>query len=92
MKWIEEIKLRAAANKEEEAFFRLMDLAADVRETKGVVEVRIYGHITIFGDLVLRLMWDTDYPESQGSRVGISLKEILKSYGLIELSVWIEKG
>jgi hypothetical protein len=43
------------------------------------------------GYFALRLFWNTDTPQTQGSMIGLSLTQALKVFGLVDHSVWIEK-
>jgi hypothetical protein len=44
------------------------------------------------GCFALRLFWDTDDPQPRGSLLGMSLAQSLKTFGLVDHSVWIETG
>jgi len=90
MKWVEHIKLRATISKQE-VLTQLMELEAGVRETPGLVEAVVYCHATIHNDYAFHLLWDTNRPQLQGSRLGVKLGQVLKGFGLVDHSVWIEK-
>ena len=91
MKWVEEIKLRAAVQKENEALNRLTGLDVDIQNTPGLSSIRVLVHATILSDYALRLNWDTPNAHIQGSPLGLRLKERLRPLGLLEHAVWIEQ-
>ena len=91
MKWVEEIKLRAAVQKKAEALHSLTGLGSELRSTPGLTAIRVFVHATICGDYALHLTWDTPDAHNQGSPLGLRLKERLRPLGLLEHAVWIEQ-
>lgn len=87
MKWMELIKVQTAhAN----LVVKLMRIIDDCDQCQGLLEAKVFRHASI-GDCSLCLRWSTDQPEPRGSSVGLSLSNLLKQYGLVDHSVWIEK-
>jgi hypothetical protein len=76
MKWLETIKVQAAAGQESALEHEL--------------EAALYSHASVPGHFAIRLFWDTECPQIRGSIVGLSLAESLKAFGLVDHSVWIE--
>ena len=91
MKWIEFLKVQAAGTQGQRATPELSELIADIREKPGLVEADIYGHATVYGDFAVLLLWNTEQPPQEGSMAGLNLKQILKTYGLVNHTVWIIK-
>jgi len=91
MKWIEIIDLRSAGNarKQLEAHLReLMEQMEDVTEKQ---TVKLYTHIMIETDYSIHLIHNSRKVNNRGSSLGIRLTFALKSYGLVNHTIWIEK-
>jgi len=70
----------------------LVDSAQTIVNEPGLKEAKVYANASFQSDLALNLVWDTSIPQRQGSRVGLSIAQTLGSYGLVEHSIWSEKG
>ena len=93
MKWVETIKVQAAGNRESAIGKELTALAHDIRrspECPGLLEAALCSHVSVPGHLAIRLIWDTECPQTQGSLLGLSLAQSLRDFGLVDHSVWIE--
>jgi hypothetical protein len=90
MAWMEMVRLRAAQGQMESATGLLFTLADDAAAEQGVVHVSVYQSADPCTDLVISLVWDTDTPR-QGSRMGLSISELLRPFGLVEHSMWVER-
>ena len=60
-----------------------------VDQETGVLDAGIYFNPNCANELCLQLLWDTDKPQIRGSRVGLSMSEALKQYGLVNHVIWI---
>ncbi len=87
MKWMEFIKVQTA---QPNIAAKLMNFVAECGKCHGLLETKIFDHATV-NDCSICLRWDTDRPESQGSRVGLSLCNTLRKYGLVDHSIWVER-
>ena len=87
MKTLEIIHLRLAGDHSQ----ILADL---IRKTayaeSGTVEFRIYRHTKFQTDLVVHLHRNVAEGSSQASDVGIRMASLLRGYGMVEHSVWVE--
>ena len=92
MRWMEMIRLRTPQGQEERLTKLLVDSTHDIISEPGLKEARIYTNASFHSDLALNLMWDTETTQRQGSRVGLSIAQTLSTYGLVEHSIWSEKG
>ena len=92
MRWLEFIKVQAAATQGQAAVPKLLDLVSDLKKTPGLVEASVCGHASDYGDFAILLLWDTDQSQRRGSLVGLNLNQVLKKFGLVSHSVWIEKN
>ena len=59
MVWIEEIKLRAAANKERKALHYLIDSARRMKNKNGLTRANVLTHAFLENDFSFQLVWDT---------------------------------
>ena len=92
MRWMEIIRLRTLQGREKKLEKLLADSAHAAIKEPGLEEARVYASASFYSDLALNLLWDTDMIHHQGSRVGLSISQTLASYGLVEHSIWSEKG
>ena len=91
MKWMENIKVRAAVRLEEKAAAEFVSLVKDI-ESPGLDGVRVYLNVAFKGDISVQLHWDSEEPEYQGSFLGLKLEQAMKEFGLVDHSVWMEFG
>jgi hypothetical protein len=93
MRWMEIIKVQSAAGNEQTTEHELVVLAREVQKNpdrQGLREAVVSSHASVPGCFALRLFWDTDTPQTQGSLAGLSIAQSLKAFGLVDHSVWIE--
>ena len=90
MKWLEFVKLQTS-DISGSAMQCIMALPPQVTTTRGLLSAEVYTHAAVTGDIALLLIWDTEYPQYQGSLVGFQLVEELKKFGLVAHAVWICK-
>ena len=94
MKWLEVIKVQTASGLESRTEEELAALAKDVlnnQSSSGLLETVLYSHASIPGCFAMQLIWDTDTPNIQGSLLGLRLTQNMKSFGMVDHSVWIGK-
>ncbi len=53
--------------------------------------VKLYTRMMIDTDVSIHLFHDSSKVNSRGSPLGITLVSVLKSYGLVNHTIWIEK-
>ena len=92
MRWMEMIRLRTPQNDEKWLTELLSDSTKNAVEEIGLLEVKVYRNASFQGDLSVTFLWDTDFLRPQGSRPALSLSQTLKTFGLVEYSVWIESN
>lgn len=94
MKWLETIKVQAASGRELTLENELTALVHDVRkssECPGLREALLCKHVVVPGYFALYLFWETESPQTQGSMLGLQLKQTLKTFGLVDHTVWAEQ-
>ncbi|MFA5182960.1 MAG: hypothetical protein WC405_16705 [Syntrophales bacterium] len=92
MKWIEIIKLRIAESNRYPLPHQLAEIISGVNHEGGLGEIKLYCHAMLDSDLSIHLYWESERPEPQGSAAGLFLIHMLKAFGLISHSVWIEEA
>jgi hypothetical protein len=92
MAWMELIRLRAIQGQIEAANGLLLGLLKDMAAEKDLRSVRLYQSIGLRTDLAMSLLWSGDAPARKGTRAGLSIIELLKPFGLVEHSVWLEQA
>ena len=90
--WMEIIRLRSVPGRIEPATDLLLDLVKDMAAEQGLVRVNLYERAGLRTDLAMSLVWNTSPPSNKGTRTGLSISEMLKTFGLVEHSVWLEGG
>jgi len=93
MRWLETIKVQSAIGKEKTTENELSILVREIRkntERKGLQDASVSSDASVPGCFALRLFWDTESPQHRGSLLGMSLAQSLKTFGLVDHSVWIE--
>jgi hypothetical protein len=86
--WLEVIKLRSPENYER-ILETIRPLLGSVQD-KDLVRIRIYRHIAIETDLSLHLHWESNGPTRKASVLGHQLVQMMKAFGLIDHSLWLE--
>lgn len=91
MKWVEVIKISAAENRREALENQIKPLLEKLNQEENAAAVKLYGNI-LDGDLSVNLFWDNGEVQPWGSKTGLCLAHLLKEFGLISHSVWVEKS
>jgi hypothetical protein len=89
MKWMEVIKLRIAQENPELIEQKIVKIITDVKNGSKN-EIKFYHHAMLDNDVSVFLHWESEKVEPQGSAKGLCLFHVLKEYGLISHSVWVE--
>lgn len=90
MKWREIIRLRLLDHLKQTAVIELLhQIAADASTPD--VTCTLYHHATVETDLSIHLAWDSDILEQGKSALGAKLTYMLREFGFVDYSVWIEK-
>ena len=91
MRWMEMIRLRTTHAQLENVAGLLLDTMRSAVGEAGLVRIHMYNSASYQTDLALSLTWDTNSFQHEGSRAGLSISEALKTFGLVEHSIWVEK-
>lgn len=90
MKWIEVIKISVAENRRAALEDQIKSLMKKLNGKGNAEDLKFY-HNVLDGDLSIHLCWDNGTPEPRGSKTGLCLTHLLREFGLISHSVWVEK-
>jgi hypothetical protein len=93
MRWLETIKVQSATAKEKTTENQLAILLREIlknTDRQGLSAATVSSHVSVPGYFALRLLWDTGDLQPRGSLLGMSLAQSLKTFGLVDHSVWIE--
>jgi hypothetical protein len=90
MKWIEIIRLRALDHLRQTA---VMELLHQLKTEASATDVTfiLYHHATVETDVSIHLAWNSDILEQGKSALGAKLAYMLREFGFVDYSVWIEK-
>jgi hypothetical protein len=89
MKWLEVIKIRSAGGSLGVLDELLLPIPGS--NQRGLVEMKTLRHATLETDVSIHLHWNSERPESNGSALGLRLTQVLKEFGLVDHSVWVEE-
>ena len=93
MRWMETIKVQSAAGKKQITENELLVLSREIQknpERQGLLKIMVSNHALVPGLFAMRLFWDTDNPQPRGSLLGVNLSQNLKTYGIVDHSIWVE--
>lgn len=91
MKWIEILELRSTGSTRKQLEKHIQELIDQSEKKSGQPVIKIYTRLNIGTDLSIHLIHDANEANNQGSTLGLSLVSELKSYGLVNHTIWIEK-
>ena len=93
MRWMETIKVQSASGKEQITEKELLILSREIEknpERQGLIQIIVSNPSLVPGLFAIRVFWDTDDPQPRGSLLGMNLSQHLKTYGIVDHSVWVE--
>jgi hypothetical protein len=89
MNWLEVIHLRATEHKPDLLVSTLRQLIDEVREKRSCRKIEMFKRALLETDICLQLYHDTENIETAGSTVGMHIAMALKSFGMVNHTVWI---
>lgn len=91
MRWLEIIELRSVGTNRTEMELQLNSLIDDVNQKMRQQKIKVYSHIAVETDFSIHLHNDSNNTDIGGSSLGQRLANVLKEFGLVNHSVWVEK-
>jgi hypothetical protein len=89
MRILEVIHLRMMEDDPEDLAEWVRVAAEDAHDT---VEARVYRHSRLEGDLLIHFHRNEAGEDPRASALGMRLASLLRSHGLVEHSVWVQRG
>ena len=90
MKWVETIKLRVSESDRKSVNQELSELILKLPLEGGLSEIKLYQHALLKNDFSINLYGQSERLMPQGSPTGLCLLHLVKPFGLITHSVWVE--
>ena len=91
MECIEIISLETVTGVSEEFYKRLLASVKEKYKDRQLKDINLYQHGTIETDFSIHLRWDLGRVDLMGTEAAQYLVQLLKEYGLVSHSVWVEK-
>jgi hypothetical protein len=92
MKWIEIIEVRVAGNAWNQVDTHMQEFMDQVEQETGKSGARMYTSMMLDTDLSIHLFHDSGEAEIRKSSLGFRLVSALKSFGLVNHTIWIERS
>lgn len=92
MKWIEIINLRSAGTPRESIEQKLPRSVSEVKLGKNLAAIRVYRNATLETDLSVHLLFESPRSETRPSALGQQLGSLLKEFGLVNHTIWVEEA
>ena len=90
MNWVEVIHVRSSERETDQLMKTVQRLLDEVNEDKKTRAINLYRRADLGTDLSLQLFHDSVREEIDGSQLGLCIAQALKSFGMVNHSVWIE--
>jgi hypothetical protein len=96
MKWVEIITLRSPSKINgqfiDEPLKGVDESDSPTDTPKPLVEIIIYHHSVVETDLSIHIFWESEKGNQDKSPLGVGFSSALKTLGLLNHSVWIERA
>ena len=92
MKWLEIIELRSVGSDRELLESQLQKLINEVEKEAKKQAINVYSRVMINTDFRIHLFHDSKIVDNRKSTLGLRLASALKTFGLVNHSIWIEMG
>ncbi len=91
MKWIEVIKISVAENRRAALENQIESVMNNINREESTDTVKLYYNL-LDGELSIHLCWNSGGAQPRRSNTGLCLAHLLREFGLISHSVWVEKA
>ncbi len=88
--WIETITLRSFQEIHDPLITELFKPVVNGGENNGLIAMKIYRNAWINTDVSIHLHWRSRV-EEEGTVMGLALVQVLKEFGLVNHSAWVEE-
>lgn len=90
MMWLEVIHVRVKDQECDRLIPIMKDVLLEVREKRTCEKVKFFSRALLNNDVCLHLYHDSENAGVQGSPVGLRLATMLKTFGMVNHTVWTE--
>jgi heme-degrading monooxygenase HmoA len=90
MRWIEVIKIQTGGCDQESLERQITELISKIDNHDGMKGIKLYHSAQVNSELCIHLYWESEKAEVHGSAAGLCIIHLLKEFGLVSLSVWVE--
>lgn len=90
MKWVEIIELRTAEKDPAIVEQTIMTLMIEFGKTGSMKDIKMYRDAMLENVSCIQMHWSSGRVEPHGSSPGLCMAHILKEFGLVSHSVWVE--
>ncbi|MFC1651220.1 hypothetical protein ACFL2X_06585 [Candidatus Latescibacterota bacterium] len=90
MRWLEIIELRSTTSNWETMATQIQQMITDLNKDTENKSLTAYSHAMIENDFSIHLTHESCGVEKNGSSLGLHLASVLREYGMVKHSVWIE--
>ncbi len=90
MHLLEIIELRTARKQQDDLLKYFSALVESLSNKNEVDEFRIYSRVESETDFSIHIFYDATDPTEEGTKLGLSLIDTLKPFGLVNHSIWGE--
>ena len=91
MNWLEIITLRSNLNVQESLIREFLKPITENDRNNRPTTMKIYRDAWINTDMSIHLHWRSAKAEQHGSPLGLRLVQMLKEFGLVNHSAWVEE-
>ena len=90
MKWVEIIQLRSLGETRRALLVELKKMAASMGDHPGGLSLEIYSHTALKSDFVIIISGESEEVGLPQNTPGVHLAYLLKEFGLVNCSLWLE--
>lgn len=91
MNWLEIIDVRSVGNSLKLLEPELKCLIEELNKEAEYRAITVYNRNAVESDFSIHLYHDSDKIHSNGSHLGLHLVSVLKEFGLVNHSIWVER-
>ena len=91
MEWIQVQAANGQVTTLENELFGVVKDLRSQKAFKGLLRADGFRHVSLAGCFLILLVWEADASVHQGSTLGMNLKETMKTFGLVNHSVWVNR-
>ena len=91
MKWLEIIEIQSVGNYQALVELNLMNLLNEFKSNKKDQTIKVYSNVSVVTDFSIHISNESNKVSVQGSDLGTRLVSMLKAFGLVNYTIWIDR-